>query len=64
MEIWLESIELMEVVKEELLEVKKSTTAEATTTIEKPTDEALKARTPLKNAKAVNVSRSVMRLVA
>jgi len=55
MEIWLESIELIEVVREGLLEVKKSIIAEATTTIEKPTDEALKTRTPFKNAKVVIV---------
>ena len=55
MEIWLESIELIEVIREGLLEVKKNTIAEATTTIEKPTDKALKARTPLKNIKATIV---------
>jgi len=52
MEIWLENIELMEVVREGLLEIKKSTITETTIITEKPTDEALKARTPLKNTKA------------
>jgi len=39
------------VVREGLLKVKKSTIAETTTTTKKPTDEALKTRTLLKNAK-------------
>jgi len=45
----------MEVVREGLLEIKKSIIVEAITTIEKPIDKALKARTLLKNVKVATV---------